>query len=500
METGLSAPTAYSRLTEHLRSIGALDQVSGLLNWDQETQMPPRGADQRAEHCAAVAAASHALASAPALGEWLAELDGTELDEAAAVNVAQAARIHRRATRLPGALAADLARATAQAQTVWQAARTANSFRDFAPSLERLVALKRAEAAYLAGEGQSAYDALLAEFEPGMTSNELAGIFGRLRPGLTSLRTRIAGSGWRMPRFTGSFAKGGQIALARRLGDVFGFDWAAGRLDLAVHPSSSGSGGDVRITTRVNESDPRECLYATIHELGHGVYEQGLDRGQALLPAGMYASMGVHESQSRLFENQLGRSRAFCEWLVLALGAQFGATGVDMPESLYAAVNAVETGFVRTDADEVHYNLHIMLRFDLERALIAGTLDVADLEAAWNERFLADFGLEVPEPRLGVLQDVHWAAGLFGYFPTYSLGNIYAAELHQALRTAVPDLDRMLTEGDLRPTVDWLRATVHRKGRLLTPKALIAQACGREPSEAALLDYLERKYGSLYTL
>ena len=281
---------------------------------------------------------------------------------------------------------------------------------------------------------------------------------------------------------------------------MFGFDWSAGRLDLAIHPSSSGSGGDVRITTRVDESDPRECLYATIHELGHALYEQGLDPAQALLPAGMYASMGVHESQSRLFENQLGRSRAFCEWLVLALGAQFGATGVDMPESLYAAVNAVETGFIRTEADEVHYNLHILLRFDLERQLITGALEVADLDAAWNQRFAADFGLEVTDPRQGALQDVHWSAGLFGYFPTYTLGNVYAAELNAALRAAVPELDSLLSVGDLRPAIDWLRDTVHRKGRLLAPKDLIAQACGHAPSEAALLDYLERKYGALYTL
>lgn len=496
----MSAATVYSQLADHLRSIGALEQVSGLLTWDQETQMPPSGGPQRAEHCAAVAAASHALASAPALADWIAALGSADLDPAAAVNVAEAARIHRRATRLPAALAADLARATAQAQTVWQAARAAGRFADFAPSLAHVVALKRDEAACLAEPGQTPYDALLGEFEPGMTAAELDAMFARLRPGLVNLRERIANSGWRMPRFTGGFAKGGQIALARRLGDVFGFDWSAGRLDLAIHPSSSGSGGDVRITTRVDESDPRECLYATIHELGHALYEQGLDPAQALLPAGMYASMGVHESQSRLFENQLGRSRAFCEWLVLALGAQFGATGVDMPESLYAAVNAVETGFIRTEADEVHYNLHILLRFDLERQLITGALEVADLDAAWNQRFAADFGLEVTDPRQGALQDVHWSAGLFGYFPTYTLGNVYAAELNAALRAAVPELDSLLSVGDLRPAIDWLRDTVHRKGRLLAPKDLIAQACGHAPSEAALLDYLERKYGALYTL
>ncbi|PZQ47735.1 MAG: carboxypeptidase M32 [Rhodovulum sulfidophilum] len=480
--------------------MGALDQVAGLLNWDQETQMPPKGGAQRAEHCAAVAAAAHGLAVAPLIAERVAALEGAALDPVARVNVAEAARLHARATRIPADLAAEMARATALAQTVWQAAREANRFEDFAPALERVVALKREEAACLAAPGQLPYDALLAEFEPGMTSARLTEMFDRMRPRLTLLRERIARSGWRMPRFTGSFAKAGQLALARRLGDVFGYDWEAGRLDLAAHPSSSGSGGDVRITTRVNESDPRECVYSTIHELGHAVYEQGLDPAQALLPAGMYASMAVHESQSRLFENQLGRGRSFCEWLCPAVSAQFGATGVDMPEAFYAAINLVETGFIRTEADEVHYNLHVMLRYDLERDLIAGALEAADLETAWNARFLADFGLEVPEPRLGVLQDVHWSAGLFGYFPTYSLGNVYAAEIYRALRHAVPDLDERLAAGDLRPVVDWLRANIHGRGRLLPPAALIEAACGRPPSEAALLDYLERKYVALYTL
>jgi carboxypeptidase Taq len=480
--------------------MGALDQVAGLLNWDQETQMPPKGGAQRSEHCAAVAAAAHALAISPRLADLVATLEGAELDEIATVNLAEAKRLHLRATRVPGDLAAEIARATALAQTVWQAARDSNSFNDFAPALERVVSLKREEATCLADPGQLPYDALLAEYEPGMTSAHLTAMFDRMRPRLTDLRARIARSGWRMPRFSGSFARAGQLALARRLGDVFGYDWDAGRLDLAVHPSSSGSGGDVRITTRVNEFDPRECVFSTIHELGHAVYEQGLDPAQALLPAGMYASMAVHESQSRLFENQLARGRPFCEWLCPALSAQFGATGVDMPEAFYAAINLVETGFIRTEADEVHYNLHIMMRYDLERDLIAGSLDVADLEAAWNARFLADFGIEVPEARLGALQDVHWSAGLFGYFPTYALGNVYAAELHAALREDVPDLDALLERGDLWPAIDWLRANVHARGRLLAPEALIEAACGHPPSEAALLDYLERKFGALYTL
>ena len=496
----MDAATLYAELADRLRGIGALDQVAGLLIWDQETQMPPKGTAQRSEQCAAVASAAHALASAPRLAELVEALAEAELDPAAAVNLAEARRIARRARRVPVALAAEIARTTTLAQTVWQAAREANDFATFAPVLERVVALKREEAACLAEPGQTAYEALLTEYEPGATEAGLAAMFARTRPRLVRLAERIAASGWRMPRFTGSFAKAGQIALARRLGDVFGFDWQAGRLDLAVHPSSSGSGGDVRITTRVDEFDPRECVFATIHELGHAVYEQGLDPAQALLPAGMFASMAVHESQSRLFENQIGRGRAFSEWLCPALSAQFGATGVDMPEAFYAAINLVEPGFIRTEADEVHYNLHIMLRTDIERDLIGGALEAADLEAAWNARFLGDFGLEVPEARLGALQDVHWSAGLFGYFPTYALGNVYAGELYAALRRDLPDLDALLAVGDLRPVGDWLRSRIYARGRLLPPADLIAEAVGHAPTEGPLLDYLERKFGALYTL
>jgi carboxypeptidase Taq len=281
---------------------------------------------------------------------------------------------------------------------------------------------------------------------------------------------------------------------------VFGYDWDAGRLDLAVHPSSNGDGGDVRITTRVDEADPRECLYATVHETGHAVYAQGLEPAQALLPAGMHASMGVHESQSRLFENQLGRSRAFCGWLWPAVTEAFGPTGLDGPEALYRAVNRVETGFIRTEADEVHYNLHVMLRFDLERALVDGALAPGDLEAAWNQRFEADFGLPVPDARRGVLQDVHWSVGLFGYFPTYTLGNVYAAELHAGLRRDLPDLDARLASGDIAPVRAWLSPRIHRRGRLLAPRALIAEAVGREPDGATLVAELETKYAALYGL
>ncbi len=494
----MNTNAAYAELSQHLRRIAALEQVAGLLNWDQETQMPPKGAAQRGEHAAAVAAAMHALATDPRISEWIAAAGPR--DAAGSVNLAEAARLHARAAKVPAQLAADLAAAAVAAQTAWEAARAANDLAAFLPSLGHMLELKRAEADCLAGPGRTAYDALLDDFEPGATAADLASLFASLRPGLTALRARIADAARPAPVLAGRFPPEAQLALARRVAGIFGYDWDAGRLDLAVHPSSNGSGGDVRITTRIDEADPGQCLFSTVHETGHAVYSQGSDPAQALLPAGAYASMGVHESQSRLFENQLARSRAFCDWLYPAMRAAFGDLGVDGPEDLYRAINAVETGFIRTDADEVHYNLHVMLRFDLERALIGGDLGAGDLEAAWNDRFFADFGRAVPDPRRGVLQDVHWSVGLFGYFPTYTLGNVYAAELHAALRRDLPDLDARLAAGDLAPVRAWLGPRIHRQGRLLAPRALIAAATGRDPDAATLVGQLETKYGALYDL
>lgn len=494
----MDATAAYDELAARLRRIGALEQVAGLLNWDQETQMPPKGGAQRAEHAAAVASAIHDLASDPRLGELLSYASTAQ--GADAVNVAEAWRLHRRAVKVPPVLAADLARAAALGQEVWIAARAESDFQAFAPTLERIVALKRAEADCLAEDGMSGYDALLDGFEPGATAAELDTIFARLRPGLVTLAGRIAAKRPVAPVLQGEFPATAQLALARKLGGVFGYDWQAGRLDLAVHPSCSGSAGDVRITTRIDEADPQDCLYSTLHEVGHAVYEQGLDPAQAMLPAGMHASMAVHESQSRLFENQLGRSRAFCDYLFGEMTAGLGSAGVADAHALWRVVNAVEPGFIRTEADEVHYNLHILMRFDLERALVSGALAAGDLEAAWNARFLADFGRAVPDARRGVLQDVHWSAGLFGYFPTYTLGNVYAGEIYAALRRDLPDLDQRLARGELGAVVAWLGQRIHRRGRMVPPARLIAEAVGHAPDERALLDYLEAKYADLHGL
>ena len=494
----MKSAEAYDALLVHLRQTAALSQIAGLLHWDQEAMMPPKGAAQRAEQAGALARVLHERRTDPRIPESLDAIDPAELDEAGRVNLHWTKRRHLRDSRVPPELAVELARATTLGHAVWAEARAARRFPDFAPTLARIVELTRARAACLRGDGETLYDALLDGFEPGATEAGLSEMFARLRPRLTALRRRIAECGQQSPHLTGRFPAEAQLTLARETATACSYDWKAGRLDLVLHPFVSGTLGDVRITTRVSEDDPFYCLSAVIHETGHALYEQGLDAELAWQPAGASVSMGVHESQSRLTENQIGRSAPFAEWLFPRMKAAFGEIGVASPEELHRAANLVEPGFIRTEADEVHYNLHVLLRFDLERALLAGDLAVDDLEPAWNERFAADFGREVPDAARGVLQDVHWSAGLIGYFPTYTLGNIYAGELWGALTRDIADTDGLMRAGELAPIIGWLRQRVHRRGSLQYPAEIIAAACGHAPTETPLLEYLEGKFAALY--
>ena len=285
------------------------------------------------------------------------------------------------------------------------------------------------------------------------------------------------------------------MRLARALAKTFGYDMSHGRLDKAVHPFSSGSGQDVRITTRTALNDPFNCIYSTIHETGHACYEQNIAPEHLLTPLGAGVSLGVHESQSRIYENQLGRSRAFTGWLFGQMKDAFGDFGVADEEVFFRTVNRLNKGYIRTEADEVQYNLHIMLRFDLERDVLAGKLEARDLEEAWNTRFEADFGYAVDKPSNGLLQDVHWSCGLWGYFPTYALGNVYAGCLYEALRVARPNLDTELAAGELAGATGWLREAVQVHGGLYKPRDLIERASGQAPGEAPLLSYLDSKFG-----
>ncbi|MEM1382656.1 MAG: carboxypeptidase M32 [Pseudomonadota bacterium] len=484
-------------LLDHLRQTAALGQVAGLLQWDQEAAMPPDGAAQRAEQAGAMAAVLHGRAGDPRIPDWIAGIDRNGLSPADRRNVEEAERSYGHATKIPARLAQEIATTTSHAHRVWAKAREDRDVAAFTPVLAEVLDLKRQKAACLAGDGVDPYDALLDLYEPGARVADLAPLLEGLRAPLVALRERIA----EKPApagLTGHFPAPAQLSLARDIAARLGYRFEAGRIDTVVHPFCSGHAGDVRITTRIDEADPLNCLYSTIHEVGHGLYAQGAP--DPFLPAAGAVSMGVHESQSRFWENQVARSRAFADWLFPAMAGAFPGLDLAGPDAFYAAVNRVETGFIRTEADEVHYNLHILLRFELERELIGGTLAVADLEEAWNTRFARDFGRAVPNAALGVLQDVHWSAGLFGYFPTYSLGNIYAASLERAMRRDLPDFDAMLKVAEVAPVLEWLRERIHRKGRLLSAPALVEAATGEAPSAAPLIAYLERKFGALYGL
>ncbi|MDD9911305.1 MAG: carboxypeptidase M32 [Ahrensia sp.] len=496
----MSNPKAYDEFLEYAKSLRALSEIAANLSWDQEVMMPPAGGTARAEQMAVLAAVAHEKQTDPAYGDQLSELIDMPLDLLAKRNVELAKRDHDRATKVPARLASEIARITSHANTVWAQARSDDDFSAFAPTLETIIALKREEADCIRVDDQSRYAALLNDFEPGMRLDVLQPLLEGLRPRLAALREAIAGSAHRPSSLSGDFDTQAQMTLAREIADVLNYDWNAGRLDLSVHPFSTGMSGDVRITTRLDPANPLDCLYSTIHEIGHALYEQGISSQEAFMPVGHHVSMGVHESQSRLWENQIGRSQAFCSWLQTHFASAFPDSGLKDPTALYRIVNRVETGFIRTEADEVHYNLHILLRFELERELIAGELDVGDLEAEWNRRFERDFGIAVPKASQGVLQDIHWSAGLFGYFPTYALGNIYAAQLMDAMIGEIGPIDDDIANGRTKAVLDWLRSNIHEKGSRMAPDALIESCVGAPVSSEPLLNYLEQKFAALYEL
>jgi len=490
--------SAYEELMTFQRQTEALSRVAGRLGWDQETMMPRGAALQRSEESGAMQAMLHARCIDPKVGDLLTKAEALETGLVEQSQLRHIRRSFDRSSKIPGDLAAALARETALSQGKWAEAREADDFASFAAVLARIIDLKREEATALA-DGGDVYDALLEDYEPGAVASDLETMFGAMRPGLVSLREAALEQSGVQP-LSGTFDAQKQMKLARKLARCFGYDMTRGRLDKAVHPFSSGSGDDVRITTRTSEDDPFNCIYSTIHETGHACYEQSIDSAYALTPIGQGVSMGVHESQSRIYENQLGRSRAFTGWLFGQMRDAFGDIGVADADEFYSAVNSLHRGFIRTEADEVQYNLHVLLRFDLERALISGDLMAQDLEAAWNDRFFADFGYPVSRASEGCLQDVHWSVGLFGYFPTYSLGNLYAGCLYDAMREALPDLDYQLSEGNLGPATRWLRDNVQQHGGLYAPREVITRACGEEPTEAPLMDYLQEKFGTLYSV
>jgi carboxypeptidase Taq len=505
----MSQPEAvYQQLIQHLRRTALLKSCASVLSWDEQTYLPPKGGEFRAEQLALLAGLAHEQATDPRVGAWLTELaDENALggpDSVAAANVREARRHYHRATRLPRRLVEELSRVTTLAQQAWVQARKARSFPSFRPWLEQVVALKREEAEAVGYGDGIPYDALLDEFEPGMTSAQVADVFDPLRDRLVSLAAEIRDSR-RQPDvsiLSRHYPLDRQRELSLAAAAAIGFDLEAGRLDVAAHPFCSGIGpGDCRLTTRYDEHHFPGAFFGTLHEAGHGLYEQGLPPEHFGTAAGETASLGIHESQSRLWENLVGRSRAFWEFFYPRAQTTFPQALGDVPlDDFHRAINAVRPSWIRVEADEVTYNLHIMLRFDLERPLVAGDLTPADVPAAWNETFQQYFGLTPPDDALGCLQDVHWSAGLIGYFPTYALGNMYAAQFLEAARQELGDLEALFARGEFAPLLEWLRREIHRRGQTFRAARLVELVTGRPLSAEPLLRHLHARFRPLYDL
>ena len=492
--------SAFQKLIEYNKDTVALEHIAGRLGWDQETVMPSGSIADRSEEFAALEKTLHARRTSSELGELLsaAAAEAPEGQDLRHMSLIQ--RDYDRTHRIPEDLAIAMARITPKAHKIWASAREDEDFAAFASILSEVVDLSRQKGEALAdGSTLSAYDGLHQAFEPDSTAADIEAMFSSLRGPLVELRAAVLEQS-PPSAIKGHFDKETQFLLSKKLAETFGYDFSRGRIDAAVHPFSSGSSADVRITTRAVEHDPMNCFYSTIHEVGHATYEQNIKPEFAFTAFGCGCSLGIHESQSRIYENQLGRSRGFTSYLYGLMKERFDDFGIPSKEEFYKAVNRVSDGYIRTEADELQYNLHVMLRFDLEKSLISGDLAVNDLEAAWNERFLADFGYPVDKPSNGVLQDVHWSEAMFGYFPTYSLGNVYAGCLYEALITELGDIEADLARGDLSRPLQWLSEHLQQFGRSRPAHELIETATGKAASVTPLVTYIQRKFSDLYAL
>ena len=503
----LTTDEAYAALIRRVKSIALLNSCESLLHWDHQTYMPPKGAAHRAEQLTLLAGLSHAQLTAPEFGDLLAQAEEGrarhEPRSTVAVNLREVRRAYDRATRVPPALVEELARTAALAHDVWVEARRESDFERFRPWLAKLVTLKQAEAVAVGGGGVR-YDALLDEYEPGQTVEQLVPIFAELRASLVDLVGRIVGSSRRpdLSILHRVYPIAAQDAFGKTVAAAIGFDFQAGRLDATIHPFCSGIGpGDTRLTTRYNLHDFGDAFFSILHEAGHGLYDQGLDPAYYGTPMGEAVSLGIHESQSRLWENLVGRSRAFWEhWLPRARQVFPGALADVELDAFVFAINDVRPSLIRVDADEATYNLHILLRFDLERALIDGDLAVADLPGAWAEGMERLLGIRPPDDAQGCLQDVHWSGGSFGYFPTYTLGNLHAAQFFAVARAALDDLEEQFRRGEYLPLKAWLNRTIYREGQRYRAAELAAEVTGEPLNPRHLLRYLTEKFGTLYGL
>ncbi|MDA1165297.1 MAG: carboxypeptidase M32 [Planctomycetota bacterium] len=498
----------YSELIERLKKTALLGSCSAVLGWDEQVNLPPAGGEHRAEQLALLAGMTHEQATNLRLGEILSELEAaTDLGDdtsTARINVKHARRSYDRATKLPQRLVEELSRVTTLAQQAWVEARKSSEYSAFRPWLTKVLGLKREEAEAIGyGDGQP-YDAMLDEYEPGATAASIQAAFDPLRDELVPLVTAIRESG-RQPDttiITRSYPVDAQRQFGIDAATAIGFCFDSGRLDVAAHPFCSGFGpGDCRLTTRYDEHHFPGAFFGTLHEAGHGIYEQGLVKDAFGTAMGETVSLGIHESQSRMWENLVGRSPSFWQHFFPKAQAAFPeALSSVSRDAFHWAVNDVRPSFIRVEADEVTYNLHIMLRFELEQAMLTGDLQPAELPGVWNETFARYFGITPGNDSNGCLQDIHWSAGLLGYFPTYALGNMYAAQFFETADNELGGLHGQFAHGEFLPLKNWLNEKIHQPGKQYSAQDLVQHVTGKPLSHEPLMKHLKSRFGTLYGL
>ncbi|MDR3566961.1 MAG: carboxypeptidase M32 [Syntrophobacteraceae bacterium] len=497
----------YQWLLDYSKTTAYYESMLGLLHWDQRTYLPEGGRAHRSEQIGEMASLLHRRATDPQLAEILAEAHtrktrGEDITDEA-VNLREWKRIHDRATKISERLAVALARAASQGELAWGKTKEENDWKGFLPHLEEIVALKQEEAQALSAGGKELYDALIDDFEQGETAGKIEPLFTKLEGALFTLLEKIEAS----PRkpdpaaLRGACPPAAQEAFIREVIGGLGYDFQAGRMDFSAHPFTSAIGpGDVRITTRFSHDSFVMGLFSSIHEAGHALYARGLPVEHWGTPRGSSVSMAIHESQSRLWENMVGKSVGFWRRFYPAACRHFPWLGKTGQDQFLLAVNEVCPSPIRTEADEVTYNLHIIMRFKLERMLIGGELRARELPEAWDSEMDRYFHLRPKNYSEGVMQDIHWSSGAFGYFPSYGLGNMYAAQFFAKAQKELGDLQKMFAAGDFWPLLGWLRKNIHSQGSRLLPRDLVRTATGEQLQADYLIGYLEGKYGKAYGL
>ncbi len=497
----------YQQLCQFTSETAMLTATESILGWDERTMMPPEAAEYRAEQMTLLSGLIHKRRTDSRLGQWLGELADSPLAADphgdTGTTIRQSKREYDKRVKLPQSLVEELTRTASLGQHAWQTARANNDFASFQPLLEKTFVLKRAQAEAL-GYEQCPYDALLDDFEPGERTSNIVRVLADLREALVPLVAAVAASSRRPDEtiLSRRYPVERQEWFSRDAASKIGFDFCRGRLDVTAHPFCTGLGPhDCRITTRYDERFFNCAFFGTLHEAGHGIYDQGLRADVYGLPPGEAVSLGIHESQSRMWENLVGRSRAFWEHFFPAAQQVFpDALAEESLDAFYFAINDVRPSLIRVEADEATYNLHILIRFELEQALLNDTLRVADLPGAWNDKYAQYLGVRPDTDAEGVLQDIHWAAGLVGYFPTYSLGNLYASQFFAQAEVDLESLAPQFARGEFQPLRHWLHEKIHQQGQRYTAGELVERITGKPLSHAPLVAHLRKKLAPLYGL